>query len=216
MILTAKGKKISVLVVLTVLGGLFFGLRSWLQAPRPGQEYVPPSVHMEESRIVGRHEGEKQWEIPTARVLQEGEEIILTELGEIVIFQEGEPYLYLDAETAVWERQSDLLDLMGAVQVTGPEGFRLESDHLLWRGADKKLTSPGPVRIEWDDLAVKSNWMVFKTEEEAVFLEDDVQIEQGGLLWKTEQAIYYLQEKILEFKGKLVLESKEVFGDGQK
>lgn len=214
-ILITKAKRLRVLALAASLIGLFLAFCCWRLAPRVPAEYIPPSVQLQQSSLVGRGGGEKQWEILTATVLQEGNRLTLSEMEKIVIFQDGQPHLYLNAETAVWERESDILELMGQVVVSGPEQFRLQSELLIWDGGKETLTSPGPVRLAWQNLDIRADQMVYKMEGNAVILRDNVEIREDRLVWEMGEAVYYLQEEVLEFVGDLVLKREEGLNHGQ-
>ena len=186
---------------------LFITFRYAAQPPPPAVS-VPPSVQLQESRLVGRKDGQRQWEILSRSVLQEGDVVTLRELEEMVVFQDEEPYLTIQAPEAEWERKTELLRLFGPVLVEGEEGFRLESDCLEWQGRSSKLLSPGPVQMLWRGMEISADTMTMDTEGEIVFLQGNVEIRDGGLVWKLEEAVYDLDAESMDFYGNVVLEGE--------
>lgn len=209
--LSTKGKRLLIVGSIVALGIIFVLLYGWWNTPQPPAEYIPPSVKLEESRLIGRRAGERQWEILTQTVSQEDDKITLSDMGEIIIFQDGEPYFHIQAQSAVWQRRADLLELTGGVVVkgTGPEEFSLVSEKLIWEGEGNTLTCPGPTIISWNDITIRSNHTVINIDEETVIFQKQVEIEEGPLVWHLQRAIYYMEDDILEFFGEMVLKKEE-------
>ncbi len=198
-------KAVIIVAVLTMAVVLLF---RYFAEPPPPPVSVSPSVQLLESRLVGRKDGFRQWEIWTQAVLQTGDVVTLTDLEEISIFQAEEAYLFIDAETAVWDRKLDILHLH-ASKVRDEEGdFYLESDLLIWAGTNETLTSPGPVFILWQDLEIRAAEMVLESTTNLLYLKDDVQILDGSMVWRTDSAIYDLDRESIDFYGILVLEEE--------
>lgn len=191
---------LAVLVIAVIIAFRFFA------EPPPPPVAVPPSVQLLQSRLVGRKDGWRQWEILAQSVLQTGDLVTLTDLDEIIMFQEEEAYLFLDAQRAVWNRKKDILDLYEAVVWNEDESFYLESDLLTWAGNEETLTSPGPVFIVWEGLEIRASEMVMESKENILHLRNDVQIRDGSLVWRTESAVYDLDHERMDFYGGLVLE----------
>lgn len=191
---------LAVLVIAVIIAFRFFA------EPPPPPVAVPPSVQLLQSRLVGRKDGWRQWEILAQSVLQTGDLVTLTDLDEIIMFQEEEAYLFLDAQRAVWNRKKDILDLYEAVVWNEDESFYLESDLLTWAGNEETLTSSGPVFIVWEGLEIRASEMVMESKENLLHLRNDVQIRDGSLVWRTESAVYDLDHERMDFYGGLVLE----------
>ncbi|HKM43589.1 MAG TPA: hypothetical protein VJZ70_06310 [Limnochordia bacterium] len=191
---------LAVLLIAIVLAFRFFA------EPPPPPASVPPSVQLLESRLVGRKDGFRQWEIWAQSVLQAGDVVTLTDLDEITMFQGDEPYLFIDAQIAVWDRKLDILHLHEAIVRDGDAGFYLESDFLIWAGADETLTSPGPVFILWEELEIQAAEMVMESKTSLLYLRGDVQIRDGSMVWRTDSAVYDLDHERMDFYGGLVLE----------
>lgn len=203
---TSKRKLgIVILVLLTIVAGYLL-LKSFFEEPPPAVP-VPPSVQLLESRLIGRKDGERQWEILAQRLLQANNRVTLTEIEKITMFQDQEDYLYIDAAEAIWDRDQDRLDLLGQVKVAGD--FSLQSEHLIWQGADETITSPGETSLNLDQLQIRSGRMVLDGSLNILHLEEHVEIEEGRFLWRLEQASYDLNQDILEFYGNLSLEIGE-------
>lgn len=209
--LNGKVKKVIIFLAVLVLV-IFVAIQFFLEPPAPLVS-VPPSVQLLESRLVGRKDGFRQWEILAQSVLQAGESVTLTDLEEITMFQDEEPYLYIDAERAVWNRKSDILHLHNSIVRDGEQdgdsdGFYLESDLLIWTGNEEILASPGPVVILWEGLEIRAAEMVMEAKTNLLYLQRDVQVRDGSLVWKTDQAVYDLDQGFMDFYGSLVLEGE--------
>lgn len=200
MVLSTQVKRIIILLVLVLGATAFFAVKVWFKPPPPPLS-VAPSVQLLESRLIGRKDGQRQWEILTKSVLQTGDIVTLSDFDQIIMFQEEEPYLFIQAESAVWERKKDLLELNGPVVVEGEDSFRLESDFLLWDGAKETLVSPGPVVFYWNKTEITAQEMVFETETDLLYLTKDVEIRDGSFLWQVEKAVYNLGQDVIEFYG---------------
>lgn len=205
--LSTKGKVFLALGVALVGVVLFFGLRALVE-PEPPAVAVPPSVQLVESRLVGRRAGQRQWEIVSRTVLQEGDLVTLSDLEEMVVFQDEEPYLRIDTPKAEWQRQTEVLKMYGPVVVEGKDDFRLESDFLIWDGRTGTLSSPGPVQIHWKGLEITAEEMAMDTEKSLVHLKRNVVIREGSLAWRLEEVLYDLDAESMDFFGNVVLEGE--------
>lgn len=203
--LNGKVKKLIIFLAVLVIA-IYFVLRFFVEAPPPLIS-VPPSVQLLESRLVGRKEGFRQWEIWAQSVLQAGDSVTLADLDQITMFQDEEPYLYIDAESAVWNRKTNILHLEKSLVRDGDE-FYLESDLLIWTGDKETLASPGPVYILWQGLEIRASEMVMEAQSNLLHLQRDVQIRDGSMVWKTDQAVYDLDQELMDFYGNLVLEGE--------
>ncbi len=203
--LNGRVKKIIIFLAVLVMA-VYVSIHFFVEPPAPSVS-VPPSVQLLESRLVGRKDGFRQWEIWAQSVFQAGDSVTLDDLNEITMYQDEEPYLYIDAESAVWNRRSDILQLHQSV-VRDEDEFYLESDLLIWAGKEETLASPGPVYILWRGLEIRAAEMLMETPDSLLYLRQDVQIRDGSMVWKTDQAIYYLEEELVEFYGGFVLEGE--------
>lgn len=197
-------KRVIVILVVLIIA-LVLAFRFFVEPPPPAVS-VPPSVQLLESRLVGRKDGFRQWEIWAQSVLQTGDLVTLTDLDEITMFQDEEEYLFLDAQTAIWDRKQDILHLHESIVWDRDEGFYLESDVLIWDGNKETLTSPGPVFIVWEGLEINATEMILESRENLLYLRDDVQIRDGSMIWRTDSAVYDLDRERMDFYGSLVLE----------
>mgnify|MGYP000886262317 FL=1 len=199
---TRVGLGLTALMIILVLT-----FRWWVKPPPP-QESIPPSVELVESRLIGRKDGVRQWELLTKSVLQADEVITLSDLGEISIFQDEQPYLSVSAQRATWRRKQDILELFGPVVVEGEDHFRLESEHLIWEGKQATLTSPGPVLINWQEMELRAEEMILETETDLLRLHRNVEIREGQFVFRLQQAVYDLGAERMEFYGPLALETE--------
>lgn len=205
--LSTKAKRFAALGILLVAAIVILIWRQLAEPPPPAVS-VPPSVQLLETRLVGRGDGERQWEILTHSVLQEGDLVTLTDLNEMILFQGDEPYLTVHASGATWERKLDRLELFGPVVVEGEDGFRLESEALSWDGKAQTLTSPGPVWIIWNGMEMEGQTMTLEPPSGLLHLKGDVQIREGSLLWRLDQVVYDLDGDSMDLFGNMFLEGE--------
>lgn len=214
--LKANAKRLIIFGALLLVAGIYFASRL-LVAPDPSPPSAPPSVQFVETKLVGRKEGARQWEIITSSVVQQDNLVIIGDMEKITIFQEEQPQLDIRAQEAVWERKKDTLTLKGDVEVVGrEEEFWLKSDLLIHSGQDFTLSSPGPVRMVWGGLQINADQMVYESESGLLHLLENVLIQDGELKWGLEQAIYDFNRDILDFYGPIVLETKAGVGDEEE
>lgn len=204
--LSSKVKK-AIIVLAILMIAVYSIFRFFVEPPAPPIS-VPPSVQLLESRLVGRKDGLRQWEILAQSVLQAGDSVTLTDFDEITMFQDQEPYLFIDADTAVWDRKLEILHLYESLVRDEDDGFYLESDLLIWDGAKETLTSPGPVFMLWEGLEIQAEEMLMEAQSNLVYLQDDVRIRDGSMLWRLEYAVYDLDHGRMDFYGSVVLEGE--------
>jgi len=206
--LTAKTKLIIisfVLIIVTII--CYFIYLVWFNPPPPA-ENIPPSVQLHESRLIGRKDGERQWEILTNSVLQAEGQVTLTEMDKITLFQEQEPYFLVDAEKAIWDRRKNNLELYNAVIVQIDDEFKLESNLLILNEKDSTLTSPGQANIDWQGLAIVSEEMILEMETGLLHLKAGVEIKDREFSWKMSEAIYDLDNDLMDFYGVVIFETE--------
>lgn len=204
--LSSKVKK-AIIALAILMIAVYSIFRFFVEPPAPPIS-VPPSVQLLESRLVGRKDGLRQWEILAQSVLQAGDSVTLTDFDEITMFQDQEPYLFIDADTAVWDRKLEVLHLYESLVRDEDDGFYLESDLLIWDGAKETLTSPGPVFMLWEGLEIQAEEMLMEAQSNLVYLQDDVRIRDGSMLWRLEYAVYDLDHGRMDFYGSVVLEGE--------
>lgn len=204
--LSSKVKK-AIIALAILMIAVYSIFRFFVEPPAPPIS-VPPSVQLLESRLVGRKDGLRQWEILAQSVLQAGDSVTLTDFDEITMFQDQEPYLFIDADTAVWDRKLEILHLYESLVRDEDDGFYLESDLLIWDGAKETLTSPGPVFMLWEGLEIQAAEMLMEAQSNLVYLQDDVRIRDGSMLWRLEYAVYDLDHGRMDFYGSVVLEGE--------
>ncbi len=204
--LSSKVKK-AIIALAILMIAVYSIFRFFVEPPAPPIS-VPPSVQLLESRLVGRKDGLRQWEILAQSVLQAGDSVTLTDFDEITMFQDQEPYLFIDADTAVWDRKLEILHLYESLVRDEDDGFYLESDLLIWDGAKETLTSPGPVFMLWEGLEIQAEEMLMEAQSNLVYLQDDVRIRDGSMLWRLEYAVYDLDHGRMDFYGSVVLEGE--------
>lgn len=198
-------KKIIVLGSVVIIALIVLIFQVFVEPPPP-LESVPPSVQIVESKLVGRQDGIKQWELLAKSVLQADDLITLRDLGEITIFQDDGADLIINASWATWQRKNDVLTLYGPLVVEGIDQFKLVSDELVWAGKQATLTSPGPATITWLGLIIEAGHMILETETDLVHLSSGVKIREGQYVFNLQRATYNLEADLLDFYGQVALE----------
>lgn len=206
--LTTKAKVLVVILAIAILGLVCYFSYQVFFNPPPPSESVPPSVQLRESRLIGRQDGERQWEIFTNSVLQVDRQVILTEMDKITLFQDEEPYFFVDAEKAVWDRQKNSLELYDAVITQVDDELRLESELLILNEKQSTLKSPGRATINWQGLKILSEEMILEMEEGLLHLKEGVEIRDGKFYWKMQEAVYNFDSSIMDFFGVVILETE--------
>ncbi|NLJ75110.1 MAG: LPS export ABC transporter periplasmic protein LptC [Firmicutes bacterium] len=201
-------------VILLVVVCAFYFMRSNPSSQENEEPPASPGVQIGESRLVGRLDGKRQWEIDSEQVHHSGNVVTITDINEAIIFRDDAPYFYIKAERGVWYRSTNVLELEGdLIEVTGPDDFQLDSERLVWRGHDETLESPGPVVIHYEGADIRADHMLVETKESLVILKQNVRIQEGKHTWALEHAVYALDKEVLGFYGDAVLNMEGGWGD---
>lgn len=196
-----------VTALILVVAAFYGGFRFWVTESPPA-ESIPPSVQILGTRLIGRKDGARQWEILANSVLQADNLVTLRDMDEITIFQTDESALAVTAALATWDRKLDRLELKGDVEVSDGADFRLQSELLVWQGSNETLVSPDPVVIHWNGLRILAGQMVLEVTQSLLRLSEGVEIYDGPFVWKLQQASYDLDQDVMDFYGTLVLEAE--------
>lgn len=185
--------------------------RKQADAVQSGAELpLEQGIHIAGSRLVGRHEGKRQWEIASARVFDDGDYVDMNDISEVIIFHDAEPYFYVDADEGRWHRPTNDLELKGEIIATGPDDFYLETTVLIWKASDELLWAPEPVVLHYQGAVVHADTMYAYPNQERVKLSGSVQIVEDGLVWQMPELLYELDTEIMHVYGSatLLLERK--------
>lgn len=209
-------RKFSVILLCLVLAGA--GTLWWLREIRKKDiaaqgeavAQLEQGVYIAGSRLVGLHQGKRQWEIASARVFDDGDYVDMDEISEVIIFHDGEPYFYVNADEGRWHRPSNDLELRGDLTATGPDDFYLETSILIWKASEELLWAPEPLVLHYQGAVVHADTMHAYPNEERVTLTGSVQIVEDGMVWQMQELLYELDTGIMHVYGNatLLLERK--------
>lgn len=200
-----RKRRVAVLVLAAVLTGLV----TWGARDREEQPPAAPVPAPEESRpqlvstrVVGRHQGDRQFELDAGAIADEGDWVRIDSIQHGVLYRDGEVFVTFTANEGRWHRQSNDLVLMGDVVLVYEGRVHLYSDQLEWRAADERVVSPGPVMLTRDGDVIRAGVMEADLDQEVVRLRGDVLIERarGGRI-QIADVRYWLDEDRLEGYG---------------
>jgi len=207
------------MIAVTVLlcAGILVFWRFAMQPAPPQQTEAGPrldqGVYISDSRLVGRRDGKRQWEITSARVRDDGDNVDLLEISEVVIFQDNEPYFTVYAEQGRWHRPTNNLELMGNVSATGPDDFALTTTRLFWEAGTEVLRAPEPLVVHYRGAEAQAETMVAETKVELVRLTGNVLISQDGMIWQMEEIVYDMANDLMHVYGSATLQVEKGSGE---
>ena len=169
-----------------------------------------PDVQLTGTRLIGRHEGKRQWEISSDSMVHDGDIVHFDRIQEVVIMQDEQPHYYVEADTGEWHRKSDDLHLYGSIVVTGPDDFRLETTRLIWRAQTEQLEGPDPVKMDYQGAVITADKMTSNVNTNEVDLQGNVGIRDGNQVWRLEHVIYSFDTEVMEIRGGALLELENV------
>ncbi|HEY8496526.1 MAG TPA: LPS export ABC transporter periplasmic protein LptC, partial [Limnochordales bacterium] len=146
------------------------------QTPAP-EETRPQLVS---TRVVGRRQGDRQFELEAGAIADEGEWVRIDAIQHGVLYRDGAVFVTFTAKAGRWHRQSNDLVLTGDVALVYEDRVRLYSDRLEWRAEEERVVSPGPVMLTVDGDVIRAASMEADLDEEVVRLRGDVRIERAG------------------------------------
>lgn len=165
-----------------------------------------PGIHIVNPRLVGHHEGRRQWELRSARMHEQNGTVHMESVSQGIIVNESGGDLFFQADRGRWIRSSGDLYLFGNVTLADDAGFWLEGSELFWTASDETLTAPEPVRIEFRDAETTAETMLVDMRTDSVTLTGDVTVREEERLWRMPRLVYSLQDESMEFFGSVGLE----------
>ncbi|HHT74296.1 MAG TPA: LPS export ABC transporter periplasmic protein LptC [Firmicutes bacterium] len=212
----SRRKVIAALAVLICAGIMGIWWLSREPSP-PSQEEAETraeqGIYISDSRLVGRLEGKRQWEIASASVKDDGDNVELAQISQVIIFQDDAPYFTVDADRGRWHRPTNDLELMGDVSAVGPDDFSLATTRLIWQARTEVLQAPEPLVVHYQGAVIHADSMVAETKEELVTLTGNVRIVQDGLAWHMEELVYELDKELMHVYGSVTLQVEKGSGE---
>ncbi|MGE5575833.1 MAG: LPS export ABC transporter periplasmic protein LptC [Syntrophothermus sp.] len=166
-------------------------------------EGTQPGLEFGGTKLVGRHKGEKQWELVAERIgLPEAGKLVRVKgIRDSVVYKDGKPFLHLSADEAVYQMETEGFTLKGRIQVRTTDGDRLKADELRWDGAAERLVSQGPVALSLNGAGVTAGRLVVDTRDEKLILQGDVLIARDKERIRSPEAVYMLKDRVLQIIG---------------
>lgn len=210
---------IGLVVVLVAAGGYVVWRSSGVPGaggggtvPLDDETEVDLRPHFSATRVVGRHQGERQFELDAGRIGDDDDAVNIEQIKNGVLYRDGEVFVTFEAAAGRWERTSNNLTLIGDVVLVYDERVHMETERLLWHAADEIVTAPDLVRMTIDGDVVLSDEMEADLDEERVLLQGNVRITRPtGDRVTMERIVYWLAEERLEGfgRGRLVFGAED-------
>lgn len=169
-----------------------------------------PRTQLSATRVVGRHQGQRQFELDAATIADEDEWVRIETIRNGVLYRDGRAFVTFDADLGRWHRASNNLVLSGNVWLVYDERVSMRTEQLEWRAAQELVVAPGPVSLVIDGDVVEAAAMEAYLEDERVRLSGSVRIVRAsGDVLEMEDVVYWLAEERLEGygRGRIVLRS---------
>lgn len=207
-----------IVAVLLIAGALLFGRGLVFRSDGGGGAEEEETVEIDvrplltATRVVGRRQGERQFELDAGSIGDEDEWVLIDEIENGLLYKDGAVFVTFRADAGRWHRSSNNLVLHGDVVLQYDERVDILTDELEWLAATELVISPGPVRMYVDGDEVTAASMEADLDEERVRLEGDVHIVRpGGDKVEMATVVYWLAEERLEGfgRGRLVFGSAD-------
>lgn len=199
----------AVVALLLVAAALLFGrglvFRSDNGAGTEEEETVEIDVRprLTATRVVGRRQGERQFELDAGSIGDEDEWVLLEKIENGLLYRDGAVFVTFRADAGRWHRSSNNLILHGDVVLQYDERVDILTEELEWLAETELVVSPGPVQMFVDGDEVTAASMEADLDEERVRLEGDVHIVRpGGDKVEMATVVYWLAEDRLEGFGR--------------
>src|SRR5690606_16792247 len=110
------------------------------RAPGPDRAAGPPEeprTQLSTTRVVGRHQGERQFELDAAVIADEDGWVRIETIRNGVLYRDGRPFVTFDADLGRWNRTTNNLILSGNVSLVYDDRVSMRTERLEWRAADE-------------------------------------------------------------------------------
>ncbi len=141
-----------------------------------------PGVVTEQVHLVGRHRGERQWELDAVRIeLPEADAPVrFGRVSRGVFYRGREPLLWFEGDGGSYDAPAARLHLRGAFRLRDARGDRLEASELLWDAARAELSTNRPVRLQGEGLDLRAGGMTLEVERAVAHFTGDVVVRQAS------------------------------------
>lgn len=202
-----RGVWSAVLLLAVVVGIVAYFLASGQDGSGTDEATVEPPAdlrtELSATRVVGRHRGQRQFELDAATIADDDEWVRIEEIRNGVLYRDGRVFVTFDADAGSWHRATNDLVLTGNVSLVYEERASMHTERLEWRADDELVVAPGPVRMVIDGDVAEADAMEADLDEERVRLRGDVRIVRAsGDVVQMEDVVYWLAEERLEGYGR--------------
>lgn len=215
-------------VIGVVIGFVAISAWLWLGRPQEPADLDKPEIVDEladvpeqgigfsNTQVKGWKNGIQQWEITTGRLIddQEKNQIRIDAIQNVTVYQDGKPFVDVKAAEALWNKETNDLELWGEIVVYRKGEPVFKTTRLHWNAGSQELVAPERVELQAEESVVKADRLVASAKDESAKLVGNVVVEMpGGRLMQMSEALYHFQEKKLEFQApaaiRLVLPADE-------
>lgn len=197
------------LAVAVVIAGVFIGPSLFAPQGDPSEQVsddepeVDVRPRLTATRVVGRRQGERQFELDAGSIGDDGDWVVLERIRNGLLYRDGEVFVTFQSEAGRWHRPTNNLILTGEVILRYDDRVDIETDELQWIAKDEMVVSEKPVRLLIDGDEVTALTMEADLDEERVHLEGDVRIvRESGDRMAFGRVVYLLAEDRLEGFGR--------------
>ncbi len=122
-------------------------------------------THLQKIRFVEDKRGEKTWELEAKSVYQYQSQnmVVLKDIKLTFYSKEGRTFFLTGKEGKVYQ-DSKNMELMGDVELTSSDGYRLKTHSASYRDAEKVVSTSDPVEIEGEQFRLTGKGLLVHTE----------------------------------------------------
>ncbi|MGI6037746.1 MAG: LPS export ABC transporter periplasmic protein LptC [Limnochordia bacterium] len=189
---------------------MLVGLGLWALLAPPDDDLVEPSVPTETdptvglttARVVGRHQGRRQWELTAAQMEVEEPITYFQGIQGGTIYHDNAPYLDFRAAGGRWNMERNDFILQGSVKAFDLEGQEImQTDELAWDGPGEVLVAPQGIWIRWGELILQGDFFQALLGEDRVEIEGNVVLEGAAYRAWARSLVYNLEEEQVTLRG---------------
>lgn len=192
------------------------GVYHWSQT-EPNVPEKPPIIDASENisaqfstvRVIGRKQGEKQYDMSFAVVeqLEDSPVTLFSDLKDGKFFSSGEVRYLIDAGRGRWYQNTDDLDMFDGVVLRAATGELMTAPALQWKAQEEVLVSLGKVNIQNDQTNIDADAMTAYLSHREVLLEGNVTVvDEGGMVLRGNKALYSEEQQTVELFGPAEIE----------
>jgi len=170
-----------------------------------------PLLRFTGSRLVGRHQGAKQWELWVKQIEVEQDENVVAfdSIGKGIIYRRGKTWLTLEGGGGVYRRDTGDFMLQGNMVVRSDRGLVFKTDALTWQADKGVLHAPGTIYAEVEGNQIQAGCLYADLRENRYILRNDVTVLQQGerRIW-TGELVYDMDNESVTMMGNGRIEIK--------